>query len=524
MKKNLQLIYKNHIFKAFGLIFIGSFLRFFLLTNQSLWWDEGYSLNNSEGSSPLENLILVRHIFNADKFQPLYYWILFWVRKTLGDSEAVLRGFSALLGALTLPVIYFTALNSYSKKHALWSLGIATFSAFLIYYSQEVRNYSLMILIASLQLYFLSLILFNHDKRISNFKVVVAFAFLSCIGLFCSIQMLVFTCSLCLSHFFVCRDKKIWVKHWLVTILASWPAIVYFASLPGKINPSSVPISRTGGSMILNIAYTVYGLLVGITYGPPQDELRSINRVATLSGHFSELFIFFIFFCLILSFLVVVLVRRNSIKVHKTANYHYFLLIVFCLFFGSLLAKTTGMNWVPRHSSFMVLPILLLLPSTFCDHLPNPINTPPPETYRFAKFTILALIVMNIYSSGNYFFDDRHWRDDYRGLTQHLISLQENSYTSILLTGEPSLLKYYGDFQTTYKGGYTRKLKEGNPSWVDDIASQSSDHDRFVVTAYQIEKFTQDNIANALSSEFRLLNINHEFKGFQVYQLERNSN
>ncbi|MHC5830586.1 MAG: hypothetical protein ACYT04_85240, partial [Nostoc sp.] len=43
-------------------IILGAFLRFFMLANQSLWYDEGFSLINSDVSTFQESLSRVRHI------------------------------------------------------------------------------------------------------------------------------------------------------------------------------------------------------------------------------------------------------------------------------------------------------------------------------------------------------------------------------------------------------------------------------------------------------------------------------
>lgn len=144
---------------------VAGFLRFFMLTNQSLWFDEGLSLTNSDVSTLQESISRVRQITNSDRFQPLYFIVLFLWRQLFGDSEFVLRSFSAILGIGSSIVIFFTALRIYGKKHAFWSLLIVTFSSFCVYYSQETRNYSLVIFIASLQIYLFSNILAKKPQN-----------------------------------------------------------------------------------------------------------------------------------------------------------------------------------------------------------------------------------------------------------------------------------------------------------------------------------------------------------------------
>jgi len=97
-------------------IFLSVFLRFFMLANQSLWFDEGFSLANSDVSTLQESIYKVRHIENSDKFQPLYFIVLFLWRQVFGESEFALRSLSAILGIGSTIVIFFTALQIYGKS------------------------------------------------------------------------------------------------------------------------------------------------------------------------------------------------------------------------------------------------------------------------------------------------------------------------------------------------------------------------------------------------------------------------
>ncbi|XHR84231.1 MAG: hypothetical protein ACFKPT_07975 [Gloeotrichia echinulata GP01] len=88
----------NYYFGVLLIIAISIFLRLFLLPNQSLWYDEGWSLRLSDGTSFQENFFNIIGRETGDKYQPLYYLLLFYWRSAFGDSEFAIRSLSALLG------------------------------------------------------------------------------------------------------------------------------------------------------------------------------------------------------------------------------------------------------------------------------------------------------------------------------------------------------------------------------------------------------------------------------------------
>ncbi|MEH2294232.1 glycosyltransferase family 39 protein [Nostoc sp.] len=146
----------KYYFVVFLIIIISIFLRFCLLQNQSLWFDQGWSLALSDGTTFQENLFQIVNREAGDKSQPLYYLVLFYWRSAFGDSKFAIRSLSALLGVGSVITIFFTSLRVYGKTHALWSSMILAVSSFSVFYSQDARPYALLIFIASLQIYFFS--------------------------------------------------------------------------------------------------------------------------------------------------------------------------------------------------------------------------------------------------------------------------------------------------------------------------------------------------------------------------------
>jgi uncharacterized membrane protein len=127
----------------------GIVLRWWHLTYQSLWFDEGYT-TWVVSLSPTEILRVIRN----DISPPLYYLLLHaWVR-IWGDSEMALRGFSATAGSLAIGVFFFLAravlVRPGAVAAAMWLMAL---SALQVQYAQEARFYELSSLLALLGVY-----------------------------------------------------------------------------------------------------------------------------------------------------------------------------------------------------------------------------------------------------------------------------------------------------------------------------------------------------------------------------------
>ena len=121
---------------VFLLVALG--IRLLLLGSKSLWFDEALSLHvalRGQAAMWSEN----GEIFHP----PLFYGLLEqWAQ--LGRSEFVLRLPSALLGSLSVILIYVLAKDLLDRPVAVTAAGLTAFSPLLIWYSQELRPYALL--------------------------------------------------------------------------------------------------------------------------------------------------------------------------------------------------------------------------------------------------------------------------------------------------------------------------------------------------------------------------------------------
>ncbi|MHC5736996.1 glycosyltransferase family 39 protein [Nostoc sp.] len=441
----------------FIIIIISIFLRFCLLQNQSLWYDEGWSLALSDGTSVQENLFNIINREAGDKYQPLYYLVLFYWRSAFGDSEFAIRALSALLGVGSVITIFFTSLRIYGKNHALWSSMLLAVSSFSVFYSQDARPYTLLIFIVSIQIYLFS---YSINKNKSN-KIVpqVLFGIFTAIGSFGSILTVIFSLSLSLSHIIVYRKFKEWLQWWIPPIVFSSPMIWFYLSSSAASDPTATTVTRSGLPIVQNIMFVIYGILVGTSYGPPLEQLRNDEKINVLLSYWPHFLIFIIAMTIIFIALIKSLSRHRQRKRYQQADYLFISLIITSFFLTFLFAVATKINWLPRHSFYLCIPVFILIPSAFL-HNYQPYKKVD-ITSKVTKLATVALVIMNVYANFQYYSNPAYAKDDYRSAVRYLLEHRDKSAKSILFFGQPRLLQYYGDSSTIDASEYILKTVKG---------------------------------------------------------------
>ncbi|MBX9255282.1 glycosyltransferase family 39 protein [Desmonostoc muscorum CCALA 125] len=504
----------KHYFVFFIIIIISIFARFFLLSNQSFWYDEGWSISLSDAKSFQENLSNIVNREAGDKYQPLYYLVLFYWRLFFGDSEFAIRSLSALLGVGSVIVIFFTCLRVYGKKHALWSSLILAVSSFSVFYSQDARPYSLLIFIASLQIYFFSYSFI--DDRSNKIISQLFFGIFTAIASFGSILTIMFSSALCLSHAIVYRNFRECLKWSIPPVIFSSPMIWFYLSSPAASDPTATAVTRTGLPIVQNIIFVVYGILVGTSYGPPLEELRGDNKIEILLGYWPQLLIFFITIIAIFVALITSLWKHSRKKIYQRADYFFALIFVTSFLLSFLFALVTKINWLPRHSFYLCIPLFILIPSTFL-HNYQPQN----RLYTIAKIATLFLLIMNIYSNFNYYLNPEYGKDDYRSVVQYLIKNRDQSAKSVLLYGQPRLLEYYGDSSTLYLPIHILETINGKNLGEKINTTTKNVKTVFVIINREFSWKLKDTFKNEMSELYNLEN-EENLRYMKIYRFVKN--
>jgi len=128
---------------ALALVLVGASLRLYRLENKNIWWDEGFTVFMARLSPPAM-LVASGH----DTAPPLYYGLLHAWMALAGDSEFALRLPSALAGILTIAIVLRLVRSLAGTPAALSAGALVALSRVLVWYSQEVRQYSFATLLA----------------------------------------------------------------------------------------------------------------------------------------------------------------------------------------------------------------------------------------------------------------------------------------------------------------------------------------------------------------------------------------
>lgn len=122
---------------------VAALLRGFRLGSQSLWVDEVLTWRSAGGGAPFQLSQLLENVHG-----PLYSLILHGWMQVAGESEGALRLPSAVLGVALVPAMAWLASRWLGRPFAAPAAWLTAGSPFLVWYAQEARNYTLVMLCA----------------------------------------------------------------------------------------------------------------------------------------------------------------------------------------------------------------------------------------------------------------------------------------------------------------------------------------------------------------------------------------
>jgi len=163
-------LHKNNVYIVI-IIILAFLIRFYQLTEESLWGDEFFSIKAASETSISNMWGKIKN----DTHPPLYYFLLYVWFKLLGPSIFTLRFFSLIFSILALPFFYILTKQIANEKVGLVSLLLLAFSPYHLWYAQEGRMYSLLIFFEIL--YLLSLIRFLKFQSFSSKQKILSAIF-----------------------------------------------------------------------------------------------------------------------------------------------------------------------------------------------------------------------------------------------------------------------------------------------------------------------------------------------------------
>lgn len=138
--------------RKYHMIFVlcGAFFLRIINLNQSLWLDEAAS-----AISAVQPVAKIINTIDKDFMPPLFYILLHYWIGLAGKTEWAMRILPVFFSLLSIYLTYRIGTVFYSKKIGLLTAFLMSVSPFFLFYSQELRPYSLMVFLVLLTTYLL---------------------------------------------------------------------------------------------------------------------------------------------------------------------------------------------------------------------------------------------------------------------------------------------------------------------------------------------------------------------------------
>lgn len=153
-------------------IFTGIFFRFFRLGLQELWYDELFSTVSA--MEPRLSGLFSNWIY-CDGNPPLYSLFLWCWLKIFPATEFFVRLPSAIASSLSLIFMYFLGKKVFHKDIAIVVTVLFAFSYGGLYFAQEARSYSLLILFSLFAFYYWMNVIQNFTSKKLFLRYLAAF-------------------------------------------------------------------------------------------------------------------------------------------------------------------------------------------------------------------------------------------------------------------------------------------------------------------------------------------------------------
>jgi mannosyltransferase len=446
------------------ILLLATTLRFYHLTAQSFWADEGNSISLAQRS-----LALITHGAAYDIHPPLYYYLLWgWVR-IFGDGEFAVRALSVILGVTLVCTTWLLGRRLCNRRVGLVAGFLAAISPYQVYYSQEARMYILAALLGALSVYlFVRLLESAARERTAGFLLPTGWVLATAGGLYThySFPVVVLMENVIFAFWLVWtrQRRKFWRR------LGSWVGL-QLAVLALYAPWLSIAYRQITGWPALSPAYGA-GFIAGEAL-----RLLSLGQTVEPGGATNWLLAGFVALFL-LGLFPGKRYRRSTIADPLFATLLPILYTVTPALMMIALSLTGRPAYRPK--------FFLVASPAFCIVLARAALASWESRARWLKvgWAVVALVFISVASLvalRNYYFDPRYARDDYRGIVR-TISEMERPGDAILLNApnqwEAVNYYYHGD-ALLYPLARRRPLDpEQTTADLEEILAQ---HDRLFV-------------------------------------------
>ena len=401
-------------------------LRLFRLGHQSLWVDEIITWYSATASVPMTLSRLLENVHG-----PLYSLMLHAWCSVAGESEWALRLPSALMGIALVPAIAWLSGRWLGRSSAAPAAWLTAGSPFLVWYAQEARNYSMLMLAAAIA----SAVLVGLRERLTA-RGTLGYVMAAAAGL--------------LSNFSFALLAPVHLRWWLGErgerrrrlLLAGAAALVLLVALlpwvshirtnwdwrrlhPDRAKGAGETALRGGTTFHPGaIPFALHSFAVGYTLGPPLRELRADSSLRTLKRHAPELATSALVFGTLSVLGLIAMRRRRRLSELLLWTLPAVLIVSY---FGAQNFKT----FHPRYLAVLMPALIALWAAALAD-------------LGRAQRIAMALAVAGLWmvSLAHLYADDRYAKDDLRSAAR-VIAERGRSGEVVIAANTVELLVYY---------------------------------------------------------------------------------
>jgi 4-amino-4-deoxy-L-arabinose transferase-like glycosyltransferase len=133
----------GYLLPLLAIVLVAAFVRINGLTAQSLWLDEVLTWRSA--SAPFDRFYST--LLLNENTPPLFFLLTNLWTKAFGDSDAMLRLPAAIFGIAGVAAMYWLGREAWGSREALLAALLMALSPYHVWYSQEARGYSLLVLL-----------------------------------------------------------------------------------------------------------------------------------------------------------------------------------------------------------------------------------------------------------------------------------------------------------------------------------------------------------------------------------------
>ncbi len=402
-------------------------LRFYRIGEQSLWVDEVFTWSNALIGVPMKPADLLENLHG-----PLYAWLLHSWTAVAGSSEWALRFPSAVFGVALVGALAWLAGRWLGREAILPAAWLAAGSPFLVWYGQEARNYTLLMLCAVLATY--ALLRWSERPRGRDLLAYVALAWAGLLSNLSFALILPYHARLLALPLRGLR-RRILVLVGAAAVLAvlvlPWGAQMgrtwaWYRLQPGL--PAAALSDNLRGGPAFHIAALPFAWLsfsVGYTLGPSLRELRHSPSLATVLPHVPKLLVAVAAFGVLMVAGWIACGRRGR-------RWDIALWLVVPALLLSYLALRNFKPFNPRYLAVCVPAYLLLLAAGW--------NELRPRWRRGVGAAIAALWALALYQ---HYFVPEYGKEDFRSAAGMLKARGREGEVVVTAGAQEPLFYYY---------------------------------------------------------------------------------